>query len=141
MGNSFVSINIRFLTFIFLRLGIPIMLFVFPKTNRHFVKSTQLREFQLSASYCDRGLSLEACKTENRLDEMTSACLSLIVLQIANIPNIIHAKPFPAQRPSCLLLVYFVSAAGCHCFDLWTQKKKITKNQNVMLSLEMCHQG
>ena len=85
----------------FSRLGIPIMLFVFPKTNRHFVKSTKLREFQLSASYCDRGLSPEACQAEDRFDEMTSACLSLIVLQIANIPNIIHAKPFPAQRPIC----------------------------------------
>ena len=23
----------------------------------------------------------------------------------------------------CLLLVYFVSAAGCHCFDLFTPKR------------------
>ena len=42
------------------------MLLVFPKTTARFIKIIQLREFQLSASYCEPGLSPQACKTESR---------------------------------------------------------------------------
>ena len=34
----------------------------------------------------------------------------------------------------CLLLVYFVSAAGCHCFDL-TENSKRTGNRSIRTAI------